>query len=73
MADFEVVSGNPTAEELAVVIAVVKAAASTQQHTEKTGRLRKTSSTWHRNAAMLRSPITPGPGQWGASVRAGLN
>ncbi|MFM6980957.1 MAG: acyl-CoA carboxylase epsilon subunit [Micrococcales bacterium] len=74
MADFEIVSGNPSAEELAVVVAVVKAAAATSQQTVKLGGLlRKTTSSWSMNEGMLRHLITPGPGQWRASVRSGLH
>lgn len=69
---FKVVAGNPTAEELAVVVAVLQAASATANQ-EAAGKLRKLTSTWHRNRAVLRSPITPGPGQWRGSVRSGLN
>lgn len=70
---FQVVSGNPTAEELAVVVAVLQAAAAeSNSKAEAAGKLRKTTSTWSRNQAMLRSPLVIGPGQWRGSVRDGL-
>lgn len=73
MSEFKVVSGNPTPEELAVVVAVLQAAVKVEHQERTGGHLRKTTSSWSRNVGMLRSPITPGPGQWRASVRAGLN
>lgn len=71
--EIKVLSGNPSAEELAAVIAVLQAASATATHSATVGKLRKTTSTWARNASVLRSPIVPGPGQWRASVRSGLN
>lgn len=73
MSEFKVVSGNPTAEELAVAIAVVSAAAASSSEQPASGHLRKTTATWSRNEGMLRSQLTPGPGQWRGSMRAGLN
>ncbi len=59
----QVVRGNPTAEELATVIALI-AAANAEAQQQSAGLERKLTSTWSRNASMLRSPIQPGPGQW---------
>lgn len=73
MSDIKVVAGNPTAEELAVVVAVLQAAVASGHEPKSGGHLRKTTSTWNRNDGMLRSHLTPGPGQWRASVRSGLN
>lgn len=67
-----VVSGNPTADELAVVVAVLQAAvsrAAASAANEDTKRV----ASWHRNAGTLRGSLTPGHGQWVASVRRGLH
>jgi len=67
-----VVSGSPTAEELATVIAMLEAAHAEEEATA-TGYERPLKSTWSRNVAQLRHPITPGPGQWRGAYRQGLN
>lgn len=64
----KVVSGNPSPEELATVIAVLSAATAEAQ-TQTAGRERRLASTWSRNASMLRSEIVPGPGQWKFTTR----
>jgi len=73
MTEFKVVAGNPTPEEVAVVLAVLNAAVRVNQQHNVGGHLSGTNSTWNRSAGLLRTPIMPGPGQWRASVRAGLN
>jgi hypothetical protein len=59
----QVVRGNPTPEELATVIALI-AAANAEAQQQIAGLERKLTSTWSRNASMLRGSIQPGPGQW---------
>lgn len=68
----EVVSGAPTAEELAIVIAMLEAAQAEELATSLTSES-PTKSTWSRNPDQLRQPITPGPGQWRGAYRSGLN
>jgi hypothetical protein len=68
----EVVSGAPTAEELATVIALLEAAHAEEEATA-TGYERPLKSSWSRNIAQLRHPITPGAGQWRGAYRSGLN
>jgi hypothetical protein len=68
----EVVSGAPTAEELATVIAVLEAAHA-EEAANETGYERPLKSSWSRNSAQLRQQITPGPGQWRGAYRSGLN
>ena len=63
----EVVSGNPTPEELAAVVAVLLEA-SKQQSTTKASRR----STWAKNDSILRSGIVVGNGQWGSQYKQGL-
>ncbi|MEY2675685.1 MAG: hypothetical protein RL645_21 [Actinomycetota bacterium] len=65
----QVVRGNPTPEELATVIAVLTAA-NAEAASQSSGRERRLTSTWSRNASMLRSPILPGPGQWKFASRS---
>ena len=72
-AEFSVVHGNPTDEELAAAIAVVRAAVAAAEleaakHAAEAGNV----SAWHLNASMLRGQLTPGTGQWRASLRRGL-
>ena len=63
----EVVSGDPTPEELAAVVAVLLEA-SKQQSTTKTSQR----STWAKNDSILRSGIVVGNGQWGSQYKQGL-
>lgn len=67
----KVVSGNPTPEELAVVVALLQAAqaSATAEGSERS----KPKSNWSRNAAVLRGAVVPGHNQWQASYRRGLN
>ena len=66
-----VVAGNPTDEELAVVVAVVQAAAASAA-AAGSGSVTEPLSSWSRNAGLLRAPIAPGYGQWRAAYRRGL-
>jgi hypothetical protein len=63
----EVVSGDPTPEELAAVVATLLEA-SKQQSTSKLSQR----STWARNDSILRSGIVVGNGQWGSQYKQGL-
>lgn len=66
-----VVRGNPTDEELAVVIALLQ-----QSHSEEaalgTRVTEQPKSTWGRNPTLLRQTVISGFGQWTASSRPGL-
>ena len=58
-----VVAGNPTPDELAVVVAVLSAR----------GRARAAArpaplSLWSKRSRMVRPPLRPGPGAWRASA-----
>lgn len=66
----KVLAGNPTPEELAVVVAVIQAAASSAVTVPAKPQ---PVSRWHRNPGILRGTLSPGHGQWGASARRGLN
>ena len=63
----EVVSGEPTPEELAAVVAVLLEA-SKQQSTGKAQQR----STWAKNNSILRTGIVVGNGQWGSQYKQGL-
>ena len=68
----QVVSGSPTPEELATLIAVLEAAHAEEEATA-TGFERPLKSSWSRNVAQLRQPIVPVAGQWPGAYRSGLN
>jgi hypothetical protein len=63
----EVVSGDPTPEELAAVVAVLLEA-SKQQSTSKLSQR----STWAKNDSVLRAGIVVGEGQWRSKYKQGL-
>jgi hypothetical protein len=63
----EVVSGDPTPEELAAVVAVLLEASKQQSTTKDSQR-----STWAKNDSILRSGIVVGNGQWGSQYKQGL-
>jgi hypothetical protein len=63
----EVVSGDPTSDELAAVVAVLMEASKQQVTTRLAQR-----STWARNDSILRTGIVVGNGQWGSQYKQGL-
>jgi hypothetical protein len=63
----QVVSGDPTPQELAAVVAVLIEASKQQSTTKASQR-----STWARNEASLRAGIVVGNGQWGSQYKQGL-
>ncbi len=67
----KVVRGNPTAEELAALIAIVQSAVAEEQELGKKS-ITKPHSTWSRSSAHLRGSVAPGQGQWRAAYRDGL-
>lgn len=68
----QVVRGNPTEAELAMVIAVLNAAINDAE-AAKAREPKQYRSTWGRNTAILRGSLTTGFGQWSASTRPGLD
>lgn len=66
------VRGNPTAAELAAVLAVLDAVVPEEQAQSAVG-IRALKSTWSRNPGQLRSEISAGAGQWRATMRHGLH
>lgn len=67
----QVVAGNPSAEDLAAVIAILQA---TLDHDRaKASKKQVKSSNWHRNPQQLRGELRPGPGQWKSAFQSGLN
>ncbi len=59
---FDVLAGNPTEQELAVVMSVLSSLPAVQP--EQTNP----PSNWSNRAGMMRRPIHPGPGAWRAST-----
>lgn len=69
VADVRVVSGDPTPEELAAVIAVLQRQAD---EAAEQGRAEVTTSPragWDASARGLRRPLEHGPGAWSRSLR----
>jgi hypothetical protein len=67
----KVISGNPSPEELAAVVAILEAAHA-QQVSEGKKQVKKPASSWNRNTSIFRNDLTPGFGQWRAQYRPGL-
>ena len=61
-AAFDVLTGNPTEQELAVVVSVLSSLHSVQPEQPNPP------SYWSNRAGMMRRPIHPGPGAWRASA-----
>jgi hypothetical protein len=68
----KVISGNPSPEELAAVIAILEAAHAQQVQKGKKQIARPTSS-WGRNASIFRRNLNPGFGQWREQFRPGMD
>ena len=63
----KMVSGDPTDEELAAVIAVVQEAIKQQG-----AAISQPRSRWAMNSSLLRTDLIVGHGQWQSSYRSGL-
>ena len=68
----QLLRGNPTAAELAAVIALIEVASTEEARAAEKVRAQP-KSTWNRSSVNLRGGITPGFGQWKATFRDGLN
>jgi hypothetical protein len=68
----KVVSGNPTAAELAAVIAILQVSHQEQVSAAKR-TVKRSASSWSRNTAQFRNDLRPGVGQWRAQFRPGLD
>jgi hypothetical protein len=67
--DIKVLHGNPTAEELAVVVAVVAAAvAGAASRSNNDGDQGRPRSGWTARERGVRAALHPGPGGWRASA-----
>jgi hypothetical protein len=62
-ADIEVISGNPDADELAAVTAVL-AGVLDELAAEQGKREQAVTSAWARSQRAVRAPLTPAPGAW---------
>jgi len=70
--ELRVVSGSPTAEELATIIAMLEASHA-EEGSSAIGYERSLKSSWSRNVSQMRQPLTPGSGQWRGAYRQGLS
>ncbi|WP_150306956.1 acyl-CoA carboxylase subunit epsilon [Planctomonas psychrotolerans] len=61
--DVRVVSGNPTAEEIAAASAVL-AALVAERAGARAEPIEPSPSTWQRSQRAIRGTIVPGPGRW---------
>ena len=64
---FSVVSGRPSAEELAALTAIVAAKLAARQRAmaaQVAAAARPASSAWLDRVALTRAPLHPGPGAW---------
>ena len=59
---FDVLAGNPTEQELAVVVSVLSSLPTVQPEQPNTP------SYWSNRAGMMRRTLHPGPGAWRASA-----
>ena len=59
---FDVLAGNPTEQELAVVVSVLSSLPAVQPEQPNPP------SYWSNRAGMMHRPIHPGPGAWRASA-----
>lgn len=59
---FDVLAGNPTKQELAVVVSVLSSLPSVQPEQPNPP------SYWSNRAGLMRRTIYPGPGAWRASA-----
>jgi hypothetical protein len=67
---FSVVSGHPSAEELAALTAIVAARLAVRQRAEAAQAAAPPArSAWLDRAALTRAPLRPGPGAWRRSAR----
>ncbi len=69
----KVVTGRPTVEEVAALTAVVQALAAARARAEPTpgagpGAGSTARRAWPIRAALVRAPLTPGPGAWRRSA-----
>ncbi len=60
-----IVRGNPSAEEIGAIVAVLAARAATARATRARGPVR---SEWSSRSRLLRAPLPRGPGGWRASA-----
>ncbi|ROQ06899.1 acyl-CoA carboxylase epsilon subunit-like protein [Curtobacterium sp. PhB171] len=69
MADVRVVSGEPTPEELAAVVAVLQRQADEAAAAGRAEVVDEPRTGWQASARGLRRSLDHGPGAWGRSLR----
>ncbi|MGY2897692.1 hypothetical protein ACVKXF_000304 [Curtobacterium sp. PvP017] len=69
VADVRVVSGEPTPEELAAVVAVLQRQADEAAAAGRAEVVDEPRTGWQASTRGLRRPLDHGPGAWGRSLR----
>ncbi|MBF4608685.1 acyl-CoA carboxylase subunit epsilon [Curtobacterium sp. VKM Ac-1393] len=69
VADVRVVSGEPTPEELAAVVAVLQRQADEAAAAGRAEIVDEPRTGWQASSRGLRRPLDHGPGAWGRSLR----
>ncbi len=69
VADVRVVSGEPTPEELAAVVAVLQRQADEAAAAGRAEFVDEPRAGWQASARGLRRPLDHGPGAWSRSLR----
>ncbi|UXN25409.1 acyl-CoA carboxylase subunit epsilon [Curtobacterium flaccumfaciens] len=69
VADVRVVSGDPSPEELAAVVAVLQRQADEAAAAGRAAVVVEPRTGWDAAARGLRRPLDHGPGAWGRSLR----
>ncbi|QZQ54355.1 acyl-CoA carboxylase subunit epsilon [Curtobacterium sp. TC1] len=69
VADVRVVSGEPTPEELAAVVAVLQRQADEAAAAGRAEVVDEPRTGWQASARGLRRPLDHGPGAWSRSLR----
>jgi uncharacterized protein (DUF1800 family) len=62
--DFRVISGNPTASELAAVTAVLTATIEDLEGVRRHAEEEHSQTAWQRNQRPIRTPLSRGAGTW---------
>jgi hypothetical protein len=65
---FTIVAGNPTANEIAAVVTVLAARLGQAGGAGEARAVPGTRSGWSARSAVIRSPLSRGPGAWRAAA-----
>jgi hypothetical protein len=65
---FTIVAGNPTANEIAAVVTVLAARLGQAGGADEARAVPGTRSGWSARSAVIRGPLSRGPGAWRAAT-----